>query len=168
MLKRFIPNLTEPCSTVELPQTTSDFVGDEGIQQYSTDERYFIVSVDNNYHTEFSEWLAIEQIGHKLLLGSYKHTVDYSFIINARDWHKVRDSGFINNQECVLYLWSHAYGYVKYGVNARMATMYNLVTGETTELGCFVAINDSDASKYDGWTYDIANKQFYTCKETFK
>lgn len=159
MLKK----LETPFTTVELPQTTSDFVGDGGIQQYSTDERYFIVEADNGNHVEFSKWLAVMHIGHKLLLGSYKGEVDYSFLINARDWHKVRDSGFINNQECILYLWSHAYGYVNYGVNARMATMYYLKTGDTIPLGCFVAVNADDANDCD-WTYDIETKQFYVCK----
>jgi len=140
---------------------------DQGIVAHSTDERYVIVAIDRQTKLGkqvFEEWLKSENINFKPLLGKYSGVIEYSYIINVRNWIKVRDSGFVSNQSAVLYLWSHAYGYADYGIDARKATLYNTASGFGADLGPFVAINTSELDAFDDWSFDISTDTYYVVK----
>jgi len=155
-------------SRLVLPLPDGNMTGtDQGITEHSTDERYVIVAIDRQTKLGkqvFEAWLKSENIGFKPLLGKYKGTVEYSYIINVRNWIKVRDSGFVSNQTSVLYLWSHAYGFADYGIDARKATLYNTATGFGADLGPFVAINADELKDYDDWSFDISTDTYYVVK----
>lgn len=149
-----------------LPTTTTvnvDFNG--GIQEHSSDERYVIFSV-----TSSDDMLAMHiyldenNIGYKPLIGRFKNAYEASFIINVRDWEKVYQTNLLKDQESVLYLWPHAYGYAEYGLTCRKASLYTLATGARIDLGCLVAINAGELEHYQDWTYDIHSDQYYVIK----
>lgn len=170
------PADSHSCSTCivpyhfDLPQAKDAIDADislSGIWSHSSDERYFIAAIDRQTKLGkglFIKWLEENHIGYKPLLGKYDGVTEYSFIINARDWKQVLHSGFINRQNQVLYLWSNAYGYGKYGSDNRKATMYDMHTGIGTDIGVMVAINKTDLIDYDNWSYDINSDQYYTIK----
>lgn len=155
--------------STQLPQSSMPFMpnSDSGITDHSSDERYFITSIDRNNKLglqAFIYWLENNNITYKWVMGKFDGKHEYSFVINARNWDKVRNSGFISRQDWVLYLWPHAYGYARYGVDARRATMYATHSAETHELGVFVAINAIDHDDYDEWSYDVDADQYYVTK----
>lgn len=156
-------------SRLDVPQASGELTHtDEGIVGHSSDERYVIVAIDRQTKLGkqvFEAWLKDLNIGYKPLLGKYKGEVQYSYIVNARDWKVVRMSGFVSRQESILYLWPHAYGYVEYGIDARKATLYDLATHEAIDLGPFIAVNTSEIDTvYKDWSYDINHDQYYAVK----
>ena len=155
-------------SKLVLPLPDGNMTGtDQGITEHSTDERYVIVAIDRQTKLGkqvFEAWLKSENIGFKPLFGKYNGVIEYSYIINVRNWIKVRDSGFVSNQSAVLYLWSHAYGYAAYGIDARKATLYNAATGFGADLGPFVAINANELQDYPDWSFDLSTDTYYVVK----
>lgn len=149
-----------------LPSVTTinvDFNG--GIQEHSSDERYVVFSVSSSDDiTAMHIYLNKNDIGYKPVIGKFKNAYEASFIINARDWEKVYQTNLLKDQEYVLYLWPHAYGYAEYGLTCRKASLYTLATGDMTDLGCLVAINAGDLDRYQDWTYDIHANQYYVVK----
>lgn len=148
-----------------LPSVTTinvDFNG--GIQEHSSDERYVIFSVTDDKAFNMNNYLRMHSIGHKKLIGKFEGQYEYSFIINVRYWEKVYQTNLLKDQESVLYLWPHAYGYAEYGLTSRKASLYTLATGDMTDLGCLVAINAGDLDRYQDWTYDIRSDQYYVIK----
>jgi len=134
-------------STIELPQSKSNHLNDT---------RYFIVAHDRQDafgNKEFNDWLIGQHISHKLVLGRYQGVFEHSWIINAEDWIKVRDSGFIDNQYTVLYLWPFSYGEAEYGRKQRKATLYYLNGYPPTELGTLQAVNELDLKADQDYSY---------------
>lgn len=170
-------------SRLTLPQSQTSLTGtDGGITEHSTDERYFIIEPDKQGakgKAEFEAWLTSNNIGFKPLIGKWQGKIAFSYIINARDWLRVRDSGYVTKQEYLLYLWPHAYGYTEFGVDARKATLYDLGghlpdktwtldtanNGYYKDLGVLIAINNSDLDYFADWSYDINHDQYYAVRE---
>lgn len=136
-----------------------------GISDHSSDERYFITSIDNlsaENMKAFTSFLVANGIGYKAAMGRYEGETEFSWVINARDWDKVKFSGFINRQDAILYLYPISYGYSRYGRKARRAVLIDLWGNPDTELGTFQPVNESDLSESENWTY--ADETFWATR----
>lgn len=143
---------------MHIPQSAEPFkpLAAGGISDQSSDERYFITSIDNlsaENMKAFTEFLAENNIGYKAAMGRYKGETEFSWVINARDWDAVKVSGFINNQDAILYLYPVSYGYARYGRKARRALLFDLFGQPHEELGTFQQVNESDLSETEDWTF---------------
>lgn len=143
----------------ELPHAEGDIADPEGgVWSSSSPEQYVIFSLDPSARlSDLYGW-----IGFKGLRGSWQGIEEASFIVNARDWPKVRD--FALKQDCVLHLgpaYEPAHGpYKGYVRCARKATLFSQNGGQEV-IGRFVPCSEGYARKQEGWTYDPTENQYY-------
>lgn len=146
--------------TVPLPE--KPFVSpDGGIHNHSSDERYVILS--SSKIEELKAFLENNGIGHKAVVGRYKGKLESSYIINARNLDEIQlaKAGFIDDQESILYLTPHSYGYANYDEKNRVAILYfNSPSIPPRELGVFRAVNQ-DKVKDNDYSYDPTINTFF-------
>jgi hypothetical protein len=118
---------------------------------------YVIFSIDNvaNVHTlaQFSHHLDMKRAMQKLKgnvvlsIGSYKGTMEQSFILLREDFDAVvRDSQWIKDQESILHIEDGNAGKV-YG------ELEFLADGSRQYLGQVSEVSQDEAMQHDGWTY---------------
>lgn len=94
-----------------------------------------------------------------MLMGSYMGKLEPSFMVTKMDWDNHVKSGmsqFMQDQECVL----HVPG------DQRQPCVLRSLDGRFIEsVGKMVPLSAYEALMYDGWTYNLATNQYYTCEE---
>ncbi len=128
-----------------------------GIVRHSIKETYFIFCVgkDPEKITAFMTWAINSNLGFKSLNGSYYGDPEHSFIANIKDYERILP--FLNEQESILVL-------DDYDARDRpRATLKFMATGETIGMGRLIPIDEVDLPKYDSWTFDPMDGQYYTC-----
>lgn len=153
--------------------TTSD---NYAICTHSTPGAYIVFSCEqssaeafnNAAATGFCEhFLTKHKIGFQKIVGSYKGTIEQSFIINANDFklitHLLRD----NQQETYLYLTNHKHGLRKaYLVPSEKP----LREAESVRhfLGYLRSVSKEEALKQDAWSFRPDLDQFWIVTESDK
>jgi len=129
-----------------------------GIVRHSIQETYFIFCVGKDMEkiTAFTAWALDNSLGFKSLRGSYYGNPEHSFIANIKDYDRILP--FLNEQESILVL-------DKYDARDRpRATLKFIATGGTIGMGRLIPIDEAYVPKYDSWTFDPMDGQYYTCK----
>lgn len=139
-----------------------------GITEHSTVTGCYVVfstSDETMRNKSVAKFLVDNGISYKPLVGKYKDEYENSWIIPSDHWQKILDSGLVADQETVLFLWDTASAYHEYGYDARKATLIDIKSGVSKDLGAFVAINDDDLQYFKDWTWDIMNNRYYVIKD---
>lgn len=121
----------------------------------------------NNQHVIFAAqpylpetvmgYLLDNLIPFKVLLGRYKGENETSFIIEHSNLDRVKQAGFLNQQESILIL-SAA------GSGPRTAKIVYLKDEAEMSAGLFVPITKQEADAEDGWTYEPFSNTFFTIR----
>lgn len=167
---------------VDLPHAPGELNVAAGVQPWSNPEQYVIFSVKSDYVVNgnhyrrlprggaegLEDWFAGVSptayrggIPYKALEGSYKGKREPSWIINARDWRRLADSGWIDQEESVLHLGAWEGG-------GRPATLWYRefpAAGESraVPIGKFHQEGRAYAVQQDAWTLDPSTGEYYTC-----
>lgn len=129
-----------------------------GIVRHSIKKTYFIFCVGNDMEKikAFTAWALENNLGFKSLKGSYYGNPEHSFIANMKDYERILP--FLDAQESILVL-------DKYDARDRpRATLRIITTGETIGMGRLIPIDEAEVPKFDAWTFDPMDGQYYTCK----
>ena len=125
-----------------------------GIHGHSTttaDESYIIFSTHN------SVALTGMNLELKPLMGSYKGTIEASWIINARHYDEIDNATILGEQESILIL-----GPINGAGGTRPATLHYLDGRLPESLGYFIEVPEGEALASDAWTLD--GDTYYVCK----
>lgn len=125
---------------------------------------YVIFSIDNVSdvhalakflrHIDTQEHMGKMKGKMKLLTGSYKGAIEYSFMLRQEDFEAfVEFSGYIKDQESILV----------YNGNTDSATLIMLKDYMSIDLGKLVAVDKALALKADAWTYDPITEEYFIC-----
>jgi hypothetical protein len=115
----------------------------------------FCVGQDIRKVMAFRCWATSEKLSFKSLIGCYNGTMEYSFIVNAEDFHKVEP--WTAGQDSVLHLGR---------CDARDRRPAKLVyqSGREDEIGLMQSCRRETALSHQSWTYDPATGQYFICQ----
>lgn len=139
---------------------TSPASGVWGSSSQSAFDSFVIFCVGNDLYREaaFRGWALSNGVRFKSLKGSYKGTVENSFIVNAKDVERCIE--WFAGEESVLVIGPRWRGGKMHG--DREATLvFN--GGSLSDLGHFGYTAKEHAMTLEAWTYDPAEDVFYTC-----
>ncbi len=91
----------------------------------------------------------------KQLLGSYKGTMENSYLIEVKNKEDLLNVSIIANkynQESVLLR-----------DNENQAHLWYMATDDMTHLGTFTEVSQHRAHQEDGYTFDYATQKYYIC-----
>lgn len=125
---------------------------------------YVIFSIDNVSdvhalakflrHIDTQEHMGKMKGKMKLLTGSYKGAIEYSFMLRQEDFEAfVEFSGYIKDQESIL----------QYNGNTDSATLIMLKDYMSIDLGKLVAVDKALALNSEAWTYDPITEEYFIC-----
>lgn len=97
--------------------------------------------------------LAERYITFKILLGSYKGTLETSFLVHVKDFPQIKD--LIKNEESILGLSNRQNGGLREG------SLIFIKTGQTNSLGIFDKITKAQADDLEAWSFDYETKTYY-------
>lgn len=146
-----IHDITVPHAEGELTQGSN----------WSNLEQFVIFAVDKGSDDILTAALYLHEIGFKELEGSYKGERETSYIVNARNWERIRSFWPIENQESILHLGPFLNG-------GREATLYyaSSLHDQSNEqpLGTFRQTTKEYALKQDAWTFDPSETAYFICE----
>lgn len=148
-----IHDITVPHAEGELTQGSN----------WSNLEQFVIFAADNDKGSILTYALRNHGIGFKQLDGSYKGERETSYIVNARNWERIRSFWLIEGQESILHLGPFLNG-------GREATLYYAepviasLDVRDEPIGTFRQTTKEYALKQDAWTFDPSEAAYFICE----
>lgn len=105
---------------------------------------------------DFETYLINNNISHKLMVGCYKGTQEYVFLITGVDIKKAQWLSKSFSQEAFIYC-----------NPTRETDLIDTVTGEAVYLGKMTEISEADAIKLGNWTKDLETGRYYAATKAF-
>lgn len=138
-------------------------MSDQGVVGHSIAEaqkRWMILSVDQDPRclNLFNNFLATEQINHKVVFGMYNRVAEISYVIEQCHMRTILDAGWLNDQESILMLEPMT----RFGLfTGSPASLYFIQSGLSEDVGVFTetSIRPEGGTPY---TYDAENKRYFT------
>ena len=117
----------------------------------------YLVFASNEQETHTVMHLLSEKdIAFKVLLGSYKGTLETSFLIHKSYFKDIKE--LVKNEESILSLSNLQKGGVREG------SLIFIKTGQTTSLGIFEEITKEEANDLEAWSFDCKDNKYYGVK----
>lgn len=143
---------------------------------HSTPSAYVIFSCEQESTDAFTNaaatghceyFLQKHKIGYKKLVGSYKGTIEQSFVINANDFDLIKHLLRDNNQETYLYLANHKHGLRRAFLVPSEKPLAEAVS-QHHFLGYLRQASKEVALQHEAWSYRPDLDQFWIVTDSDK
>lgn len=113
-----------------------------------SNQNQYVVFASSYHETVIKQFFKDNNIGFKQLIGSYKGTMEDSYIINKKYLSTIERAGFLYAEESILLLGESL------GQNRRRASLHFLnALKPDQDIGILRAVVKEDAMKEDAWSY---------------